>query len=120
MAESKTPTKISARNPVCRLCHETKDRRHVIRVFNKTGFDQELCQKVELSCGIHINENDRSSKVLCRSCVLFVNKICEFITKVRRLQNDESVDEAFSVKRCIEVSPVTRQPQLKRLSLTSS
>lgn len=120
MAESKTPTKISARNPVCRLCHEAKERRHVIRVFNKTGVDQELCQKVELSCGIRINENDRNSKVLCRSCVSFVNKICEFITKVRRLQNDEIVDEAFSVKRCVEVSPATRQPQLKRLSLTSS
>ena len=86
LAENKeTPTKTSARNPVCRLCCKSKEGWHVIKIFSKTGLSQELCQKVELSCGISVTENDTKSKVLCRSCVSFVNKICNFITKVRGL-----------------------------------
>jgi hypothetical protein len=123
LAENKeTPTKISARNPVCRLCCESKECRHVIKIFSETGLSQGLCQKVELSCGISVTENDTKSKVLCRSCVSFVNKICNFITKVRGLQNncDERSDEAFSVKRCVEVSPSSCQPAVKRLTSTGS
>ena len=69
-----------------------------------------------------MTENDTESKVLCRSCVSFVNKICNFITKVRGLQNncDERSDEAFSVKRCVEVSPSSCQPAVKRLTSTGS
>ena len=97
MAENQdTPIKISAKNPVCRLCCEPKERRYVIQIFHKAGLTQELMQKVKLSCGICISENDTKSKVLCRSCVSFVNKMCDFIRKVRRLQNnyDETSDEA--------------------------
>jgi hypothetical protein len=44
LAENKeTPTKISARNPVCRLCFESKEGRHVIKIFSETGLSQELC-----------------------------------------------------------------------------
>ena len=120
--KKETPTKISTRNPVCRLCCEAKESRHVIKIFSKTGLTKELCQKVELSCGIRITESDTKSKVLCRSCVSFVNKICDFVIKVRRLQNscDESINEAYSVKCCVEVSPSTRQPPAKRLTSTSS
>ncbi|CAB3977324.1 Hypothetical predicted protein [Paramuricea clavata] len=59
---NETPTKISARNPVCRLCCESKEGRHVIKIFSKTGLSQELCQKVELSCGISVIENDTKLK----------------------------------------------------------
>ena len=70
MAENKdTPIKISAKNPVCRFCFEPKERRCVIQIFYKPGLTQELMQKVKLSCGICISENDTKSKVLCRSCL---------------------------------------------------
>ena len=123
MAENQdTPIKISAKNPVCRLCCEPKERRYVIQIFHKAGLTQELMQKVKLSCGICISENDTKSKVLCRSCVSFVNKMCDFIRKVRRLQNnyDETSDEALSVKRCVEVSPSSSQPAVKRLALAGT
>ena len=54
MAENKdTPIKISAKNPVCRLCCEHKERRCVIPIFHKAGLMQERMQKVKLSCGIY-------------------------------------------------------------------
>lgn len=89
MADNKqaTPTKIFARNPVCRLCAESKDSRHVVRIFSKAGGTQELCRKVEICYGIIITETDTKSKVLCRGCVTFLNRMYDFILKVRGLQN---------------------------------
>ena len=83
MAENKgTPFKILAKNPVCRLCWEPKERRYVIQIFHKAGLTQELMQKVKLSCGICIRENDTKSKVLCRSCVSFVVFILKTIKRI--------------------------------------
>ena len=60
MAEIKEaiPTKISAGNPVSRRCCESKDSRHVVKVFSKAGITQELGVKVEISCGFCIEETD--------------------------------------------------------------
>ena len=35
--------KIFARNPVCMLCLESKDSRHVVKIFSKAGGNLEGC-----------------------------------------------------------------------------
>ena len=37
------PTKTLARNPVCMLCWESKDSRHVVKIFSKAGRNLEGC-----------------------------------------------------------------------------
>ena len=37
---------------VCILFSESKDSRHIVRIFSKAGIKNELCRKVEISCGI--------------------------------------------------------------------
>ena len=48
MAESiSTPTTISARNPVCRLCGAgSHENRYMLRIFSKAGLSKVLCSKV--------------------------------------------------------------------------
>ena len=79
MAESiSTPTKISARNPVCRLCGGSYESRYMLRIFSKAGSTKDLCSKVKKTCGIKISEDDtRSARstVVCRTCVAFVEKM---------------------------------------------
>ena len=68
MAESmSTPTKISPRNPVCRLCGDCHEP---LRIFSKAGSLKDLCAKVHKTCGIEISENNVSSKVLSRGCFI--------------------------------------------------
>ena len=69
-----TPTKISARNPGCRLCGGSHESRYVPRIFSKAGLSKDLYSKVYKTCGIKISEDDTRSAVLCRSCVTFVYK----------------------------------------------
>ena len=86
MTESmSTPTKISARNPVCRLCGSTHDSRYMLRVLNKAGLS-----KVYKTCGIKISEDDTRSAVLCRSGVTFVDKIDQFIRSAQSVDNKPS------------------------------
>ena len=62
MAESiSTPTKISARNPVCRLCGGSYESRYMLRIFSKAGSTKDLCSKVNKTCGIKISEDDTKS-----------------------------------------------------------
>ena len=76
MAESmSTPTKISARNPVCKLCGGSHETRFMLRTFSKAGISKDLCSKVYKACSINISEDDTRSAVLCRSGVTFVDKI---------------------------------------------
>ena len=52
MAESiSTPTKISARNPVCRLCGGSYESRYMLRIFSKAGSTKDLCSKVKKRVG---------------------------------------------------------------------
>ena len=47
MAESmSTSTKISARNPVCRLCGGSHESRYMLRIFRKAGLSKDLYAKV--------------------------------------------------------------------------
>ena len=117
MADSNeaTPTKIFARNPVCMLCSESKDSRHVVKIFSKAGVSQELCRKVEYSCGISIADTDTKSKVLCRACITFLNRMYQFIIRARSLQNNDDDIPGYAVKRCVQMSPSSSQ-QSKRLT----
>ena len=52
MAESmSTTTKISARNPVCRLCGGSHESRYMLRIFIKAGLSKYLYSKVYKMCG---------------------------------------------------------------------
>lgn len=117
MAESMpTPTKISSRNPVCRLCGDSRESRHMLRIFSKAGSSKDLCAKVHKTCGITIFEDDTRSKIACRSCVTFVNKMEQFIQRAQSMDNMSSDQSSeYAVKRCVQLSPSSLQPS-KRVS----
>ena len=117
MAEStSTPTKVSPRNPACRFCGDSHESRYMLRIFSKAGSGKDLCAKVHKTCGIKISEDDTKSKVLCRSCVSFVNKMEQFIQRAQSIENTLSDQSAeYAVKRCVQLSPSSLQPS-KRLS----
>ena len=76
IAESmSTPTKISARNPVCRWCGGSHESRYMPRIFSKACLSKDLYSKVSKTCGIKISEDDTRSVVLCG--VTFVELFCE-------------------------------------------
>ena len=53
MAESMTtPTQISSRNPVRRLCGGSHECRYMLRIFSKAGLSKDLCSKVYKTCCI--------------------------------------------------------------------
>ena len=86
MTESmSTPTKISARNPVCGLCGGSYDSRYMLRILSKAGLS-----KVYKTCGIKISEDDTRSAVLCRSGVTFVDKMDQFIRRAQSVDNKPS------------------------------
>ena len=65
MAESmSTPTKISARNPLCRLCGNSHESSYILRIFSKPGLSKDLYSKVYKTCGIEISDDDTRSVVL--------------------------------------------------------
>ena len=52
MAESmSTSTKISGRNPVCRLCGGSHKSCNMLRTFRKAGLPKDLYSKVYKTCG---------------------------------------------------------------------
>lgn len=69
-----TPTKISPRNPVCRLCGDSHESRYMLRIFSKAGSTKDLYPKVYKTCGIIISEDDMRSKVLCQQGLCFIRK----------------------------------------------
>ena len=118
MAESmSTPTTISPRNPGCRLCGDSRESRYMLRIYCKAGSEKDLCAKVHNTCGIKISEDDTRSKVLCRSCVSFVNNMEQFIQRAQSMENmlsDQSSE--YAVKRCVQLSPSSLQPSKRLLS----
>ena len=108
MAGKLTPRKISARNPVCRLCGNANETRHMLRIFSKSGKEKDLCFKVQKTCGIQITEDDTDSKVICRKCEAFVYKIYDFIQRGQAIQTQVQQTE-YSVKRCVDLSPSSQQ-----------
>ena len=119
MAESvSTQTKISARNPVCRLCSGSHERRFMLRIFSKAGATKHLCSKFYETCGIKISEDDSSSRstVLCRSCVAFVDKMEQLIRRAQSLDNTPpDLNSEYPVKGYVQLSPSSHQPS-KRAS----
>ena len=112
-----TPTKISPRNPACRLCGDSHESRYMLRIFSKAGSAKGLCAKVYNTCGIKISEDDTKSKVLCRSCVSFVNKMEQFIQRGQSIENTLSDQSSeYAGKRCVQLSPSSLQPS-KHLSM---
>ena len=78
MAESiSTSTKISARNPVCRLCLGSHESRYMLWIFSKAGLFKDLYSKVYKTWGnVEKNsEDDTRSAVLFRGGVTFADKM---------------------------------------------
>ena len=99
-----TSTKISARNPVCRLCGGSHESRYMLRIFSKAGLSRDLYSKVYKTCGnvIKISEDDTRFAVLCRGGVTFIDKMYQFIWRAQSVDNTLS---EYSVKRCVQLSP---------------
>ena len=117
-----TPTKITARSPVCRICGVSRESRHVVRIFGKAGSSKDICLKIRKTCGVNISEDDEASKVICRQCFAFVDKMNEFISKAQSMQERPLFDD-FSVKRCIEHSPckqLSKRPQQRNCAIIDS
>ena len=108
MAGKLTPRKISARNPVCRLCGNANETQHMLRIFSKSGKEKDLCFKVQKTCCIQITEDDTDSKVICRTCEAFVYKMYDFIQRGQAIQTQVEQTE-YSVKRCVDLSPSSQQ-----------
>ena len=71
---------------------------------------KDLCSKV-----YKIAEDDTTLAVLCRSCVIFVDKMNQFIRRAQSVDNTPSyLNSEYSVKRWIQLLPTAYQPS-KRL-----
>ena len=100
MAESmSSSTKISAGNPVCRLCGGSHESRCVVGIFRKVGSSKDLYSKVYKTCGIKIFEDDTRSAVLCRSCVTFLDKMDQFIWRAQSVDNTLRVSRALGIQK---------------------
>ena len=117
MAESmSTPTTISARNPVCKLCGGSQESGYMIRILSTAGLSKVLYSKFYKTTDIKISEDDTRSAVLCRSGVTFVDKMDQFIRRAQFVNNTPSdLNSEYSVKRCVQLSPSSHQLS-KRLS----
>ena len=84
MAESmSTTTKISARNPVCRLCGGSHESRYMLRIFSKAGLSKYLYSKVYKMCGINIS-------VLYVGVVLILFQDCKLLLCYARYREHQT------------------------------
>ena len=84
------------------------------RILNKA---ENMCVKIKETCKINVTEDDNLSKMMCRNCKKFVNKMCAFVEKCQNMQ--VGVEKLCSVKRCVELSPSVI-PQSKRLTVSTT
>ena len=110
-----TPTKISARNPVCRLCGGFHESRYMLRIFCKAGLSKDLHLKVYKTCGIKISEDETRSAVLCRSGVTFVDKMDQLIRRAQSVDNTPSdLNSEYSVNGCVRSTfTFSHQPSMR-------
>ena len=88
---------------------QSHESRYMLRIL--AGSSKDLCVKVHKTCGIKISEDDMSSKVLCRGCVSFVNKMELFIQRAQFIENTPSDQSSeCAVKRYVQLSPSSLQP----------
>ena len=115
MAETQeTPKKITARSSVCRLCGSCYESHRMCRILNKT---ENMCTKIKETCKINVTVDDNLSKLMCRNCKKFVNKMFDFIEKCQNMQ--VRTNQSCSAKRCVELSPSVTIPPSKRLSVSA-
>ena len=75
-----------------------------------------ICIRNFIISGIIISEDDTRATVLCRSGVVFVDKMDQFIRRAQSVDNTPSgLNSEYSVKRSTQLSPSSHQPS-KRLS----
>ena len=94
MAESmSTPTTISARNPVCKLCGGSQESGYMIRILSTAGLSKVLYSKFYKTTDIKISEDDTRLAVLCRSGVTFVDKLMmdQLIRRAQSVDNKPSI-----------------------------
>ena len=66
MAENmSTSTKISARNPVCRLCGGSHESRYMLQIFSKAGLSKDLYSKLCHLWPAHIIRSCHTSTERC-------------------------------------------------------
>ena len=126
--EESTPEEVHPWNLICRLCCEVFESRHFTRVFGraskKEGSKGDLSSKIRNVCGIDITESDSLSTFICRKCHGFVSKASDF--RQRCMQMPIQLEQPFSVKRCVELSPSCKPPskrstsELRRFAESSS
>ena len=99
-----TPTEVSARNSVCRLCGGSHESRYMLRIFSKVGLSKDLYSKVYKTCGLKISVDGTRSAALRRSGVTFVDKMDQFIRRVQSVDNTPSdLNSEYSVKQCVHL-----------------
>lgn len=83
MAGKLTPRKISARNPVCPLCGNANETRHMLRIFSKSGKEKDLCFKVQRMTQIRKWYVARV-KLSCTKCTTSFNGVKPFKPKLSK------------------------------------
>ena len=115
--DESTAEKVHPRNPVCLLCGETFESRHLVRVFGKAGkagSDKNLASKNQNVCELFITKSDSLSTLVCRKCTGLVSKESEFKQKSQTMQMQ--LEQTCSVKRCVEQSPSCKPPSKRSTS----
>ena len=118
-----TPKKIYPKKSVqlysdsCRLCASIIESRHLVRVLSATGKQKNLQSKILQECHVCITEADYLPTAVCRKCVNFVTKMCEF--RQQCIAAQMTLKQNFSVKRQAATSPINCKQPAKRNSMVS-
>ena len=101
MTTTTTPQKIYKRfengESLCRICGNDFDKRHLYRIFTKSGQEKQLQHKILVTCGVEVKECDVVTKSICRKCEQFISKIFVFQENCKNTQ--EILKKQLSVKR---------------------
>ena len=76
-----TPTKISARNPVCKLCGGCYESPYMLRIFSKAGLSQNLYSKLYKISGITISEDDNVFSAMLYNVGPHTPACCAFLCR---------------------------------------
>ena len=107
--EMSTPTKISARNPVCKLCGGSYESPYMLRMFSKAGLSQNLYSKLHKISGITISEDDTTwyednSVNLKWRYIRRQNGSVYSESSICRQHAVWSINSEYSVKRCFQLN----------------
>lgn len=104
-----TPKKIYHKTDLyssCRLCSNSVSKSRLTHIFHKSGEGKNLARKVNTTCGIEVNDSDPWPKVICRTCVNFVEKMWTY----RRACQESQIKlrQNISIKR-MHLSPSSQK-----------